>query len=355
MQQPRPGDRVSEYLLIEPIGVGTFGSVFRARHHVWPDQLVAIKFPTDPGCLRALQREGAFMHRVAHASVVKPLGFDPYADPPYLVTEYVGGGDLRKLLADGPATIDRAVSIISDALAGLSAAHAAGVLHLDLKPSNILLTESGEAKLTDFGLGRALKLDDRSLIQSLSLSGDAASITGTLDYMAPEQRQGREVDARADLYSIGVVLFELLTGERPAGGERPSDLRAEVPSWLDRVFGLCYTRVQWRYESADQMLDDLRAAGRRGAPPPLPAVRPQPVADLHVMARAARPAASVAGALEMAAAVRRCPTCSGPIRPEDQFCIHCGMQLTETVRRCTHCGGFPQPQDRFCVSCGAAL
>ncbi len=350
MNPPKPNDRISEYVLIESIGSGTFGQVFKARHHVWPDQLVAIKIPTDPDYVRVLRREGIVAHKIDHANVVKVLGFDPFADPPYLIMEYVSGGDLRRLLAHGPLPVDRAVALLEQVLEGLSAAHAAGIIHLDIKPSNILLTAEGSAKLTDFGLGRGLMLTEESIVQSMSLAAEARSITGTLEYMSPEQRRpdpDRPIDHRADLYSVGVVLFEMLTGDRPAGGEKPSDLREGVPDWLDRLFTNSYARLQWRYESAQAMLADLREGRARPVAPP-PIARAVPVARPAGPAAPARPVRPPGQAL-------RCSGCHQPVLPEDQFCIHCGLQVATEVRRCARCGGYPQLHDKFCVLCGTAL
>lgn len=357
---PKPNDRISEYVLIEQVGTGTFGQVFKARHHVWPDQIVAIKIPTNPDYVRVLRREGSVMHKVSHPNVIRPMGFDPFADPPYLITEYIAGGDLRRLLSHGPLPVEQAVSIFDQVLQGLVAAHTAGVAHLDLKPSNILIAEDGTVKLTDFGLGRALMISEESLIQSLSLANEKASVAGTLEYMSPEQRRGQNVDERADLYSCGIILFEMLTGERPAGGEKPSDIRRDVPFYLDDIFTKCYARLEWRYESAQAVLDDLRA----GPKEPEVEELPEPAGvhgpdswgnvsrDDRNLAVDAIPVQPIAGVV---AAERRCPSCDRDVRPEDQFCIHCGTQLTETVRRCARCGGYPQPHDRYCVLCGSTL
>src|SRR3954447_15043326 len=95
---PQPNQRISEYLLDEPIGRGAFGEVWRAHHHVWADQFVAIKIPTDAQYLRNLQREGVAIHGLVHPNIVRAIGFDPYADPPYLTTEYVPGTSLRPLV-----------------------------------------------------------------------------------------------------------------------------------------------------------------------------------------------------------------------------------------------------------------
>src|SRR5687768_8354161 len=181
---PAPNQRVSEYILVEKIGGGTFGEVWKAHHHVWTDQLVAIKIPTDPQYVRNLQREGAAIHGLLHPNIVRARGFDPYADPPYLVMEYVPGTDLRALIRTGTLAPDDAIAIMTQVLAGLDYAHKNGLVHRDIKPENILIHENaksqgygstGTVKVTDFGLGRAATVAaNESIAYSTSMSGAQA-------------------------------------------------------------------------------------------------------------------------------------------------------------------------------------
>src|SRR3954469_15076380 len=220
---PTPNQRISEYLLDTRVGAGTFGEVWRARHHVWHDQLVAIKIPNDPQYVRNLQREGITIHGLVHPNIARAIGFDPYSDPPYLVFEYVPGKSLRGVLSErkklSPAD---AVAVMRQVLSGLAYAHKNNVLHRDLKPENILIHEDaftngfaadGVVKVTDFGLGKAAnQAAVGSILYSQSIdAGSGNEIAGTLDYMAPEQRGGAgDIDQRADLYACGVMLYELL-------------------------------------------------------------------------------------------------------------------------------------------------
>jgi serine/threonine protein kinase len=135
------GDRVGEYVLDTRVGGGTFGEVWRAHHHVWTDQLVAIKIPTDPQFLRDLQREGVAIHGLVHPNIVRAMGFDPYAPVPYLTMEYVPGTSLRTLIQARTASIPDAVAIMQQVLAGLGYAHKQKVVHRDVKPENILIGE----------------------------------------------------------------------------------------------------------------------------------------------------------------------------------------------------------------------
>jgi serine/threonine protein kinase len=349
---PTTGQRVGEYLLDVKIGGGTFGEVWRAHHHVWTDQLVAIKIPTDPMYLRELQREGVAIHGLVHPNIVRAIGFDPYADPAYLTMEFIPGTSLRPLIASKSIAIPDAVSIMRQVLAGLKYAHANGLVHRDIKPENILVHQrartdgfdaEGVIKVTDFGLGKAATtVGAQSIVYSASLNSPAAKeIAGTLDYMAPEQRSSGNVDGRADLYACGVVLYEMLTGERPAGTDVPSDVNKSVPRQLDDVFRRSYARLEKRYASADEFLAALGAAGQNQArsTPVVPASLPR----------------ILPGEGPIPGSTRPCPSCRKDVDATDQFCMHCGVQLVATVRRCTKCGAYPDLSDQYCIFCGEIL
>lgn len=257
----QPGDRISEYILEEPLGKGAFGEVWRARHHVWDDRHVAVKIPTSVEAVRQLSNEGVIQASLDHPGIAKTLGMDTTGDPPYFITEYVEGRSLRELLEErGSFPPEEVLSIIQQVLVVLDYAHARGVVHQDIKPGNILLTAQGEVKLTDFGLGQ--NMTGESLLLSASLrSEDATGISGTMPYIAPEIRDGAtEIDGRVDLYSLGIVLFEMLTGKRPAGGEVPSELTAGLPTWTDEIFRGLYTRRESRFAEASAVLERLEKA-----------------------------------------------------------------------------------------------
>lgn len=342
----QPGLRISEYLLEERIGVGSFGEVWKARHHVWDSEHVAIKLPTEPEYVRYLQREGIVVHGLRHPNVVRVLGLDPYAENPYLVMELVRGPALRQVLDENKKGLAAALvaKLLSGVLQGVAAAHAAGVLHRDLKPGNVLLDLNGrgfseleiaDVKVGDFGLGLKNVDSLRSVVQSASIDREN-KLVGTLAYMAPELRDGHgTADPRSDLYSIGVMLFEMLTGERPAGAELPSAIRAETPRWLDEIFQRLYARYDRRFESAEAVITQLQAS-MRSPPPPVPRV----AAPLPPRVNSSEP--------------ERCRSCGAAVEPEDQFCTLCGQQLVPQVRRC-RCGAYPGPRDQYCILCGDAL
>lgn len=344
---PSPSQRVGEYVLQDRINRGTFGEVWRAHHHVWTDQLVAVKIPTDPQYLRNLQREGVAIHGLVHPNIVRAIGFDPYAETPYLAMEYIPGTSLRPLIQNRSLSIPDSVAILRQVLAGLSHAHKNGVIHRDVKPENVLVHErafrdgfgsEGAVKVTDFGLGRAATdTAAGSIAYSASLDSPAGrEIAGTLDYMAPEQRSGEAVDPRADIYASGVMMYEMLTGERPAGTDLPSDLNKSVPKSLDEAFRRSYARLDKRFGSAEEFLAALRPPI---SPPPVPHGRPAAMPPL-------RPLAS---------GRHQCPQCRQPVDPSDQFCMHCGIQLVENVRRCPQCGAYPDAADQYCIFCGQGL
>lgn len=333
----REGDRIHNYLLEARLGAGSFGEVWRGRHHVFGDH-VAIKIPTDRKFVRQLQHEGVAIHGLRHPNIVRAIDLDPFADPPYLIMEYVAGPSLRAVIDQQRAAfpIAAATAILRGILQALTAAHAAGMVHRDIKPPNILLDVPAEklasiteqsVKVSDFGLGRVGGDLAQSMLQSGSiLTDEGRSISGTLAYMSPEQREGADIDARSDLYACGIVLYEMLTGERPQGTDLPSGLRAGVPPVLDEVFRRSYTRLDRRFASAQQMLAALTPV-----PPPLP------------------------GARRVDRDQSRCPECGTATFKDDQFCVGCGRQLALSVPRCPACTAFVHGSDRFCIFCGKDL
>jgi len=350
MIQPKAGDRVSEYVLQELLGTGSFGQVWKAAHHIWKDTLVAVKIPTDSQYVRNLQREGLTIHGLRHPNIVRALGLDPYADLPYLIMEYVDGLSLRQLIERHTTGLPilAAQRITCGILVALEHAHGHGVIHRDIKPENILVARAAVApteeirvedvKVTDFGLGYAGQLTTASILQSGSLlSEDGRSISGTLAYMAPEQRDGSEADQRSDLYSVGIVLFEMICGERPSGSDLPSHVRKGLPSWVDAVYSRLYTRRDRRLPTATEALRMIEATA---VPPRIAPALPKPASSGLHPAPPGR---------------RRCPSCQHVLEHGDNFCIMCGMQVVDQPRRCRECGGYPSVEDRFCVFCGAVL
>jgi formylglycine-generating enzyme required for sulfatase activity len=270
------GDRISEYTLVEKLGQGGFGEVWKAEHSQISGKFVAIKIPTSPERMDALKKEAVFQHELDHPNIVKTIGLDTQNDPPYFIMEFVEGTNLRQLLLrDGIMPPPYAIDIAAQACEALAFAHSKGIIHKDIKPENILVekrrvdvSHKGKAlihsvKITDLGLGTFPAHGESDIVISENARTSGVRIlSGTLFYMAPEQMvPDRRVDARADIYSLGVVLYEMLTGELPLGMDLPSELNPVVSPELDAICkkALSIDRDS-RYLSAREMATDLQKA-----------------------------------------------------------------------------------------------
>ncbi|MGW9157703.1 Stk1 family PASTA domain-containing Ser/Thr kinase [Microbacterium sp. NPDC055665] len=213
------------YRVDELIGHGGMAKVYRG-YDLTLGREVAIKI-LDPELARdtafrnRFRLEAQAASRMSHPSIVRvfdagdPSSNDPSSDePPYIVMELVKGTLLKKIIADGPVPVEDAVRYVDGILEALDYSHRAGVVHRDIKPGNVMVTDKGQVKVMDFGIARAVS-------DSSSTVAETTQIIGTAAYFSPEQAKGEPVDARADLYSTGVVLYELLTGRQPFRGESP--------------------------------------------------------------------------------------------------------------------------------------
>src|SRR5262245_25540352 len=189
------------------------------------DRPVAVKL-LDPAAVgesavvRFLDGEARTVARLAHPNIVSVYDVGIDGGQPYLVMELVEGEDLRRRLLPGPMSVSQTVTIADQICAALAAAHAAGVVHGDIKPDNVMLTRAGAVKVCDFGIAR-LQLATRAETRS-------AVVIGTSEYMAPEQATGGAVDARTDLYALGCVVYAMLTGAPPFAGDPADVLRQQV-------------------------------------------------------------------------------------------------------------------------------
>ena len=244
------------YRIDEPIGRGGMARVYRG-YDLTLGRSVAIKvlkreLAEDSAFRTRFRLEAQAASRMSHPTIVRvyDAGEDSETDPdgsvhpvPYIVMELVKGVLLKDVISEGPVPVDTAVRYVDGILEALEYSHRAGVVHRDIKPGNVMVTESGQVKVMDFGIARAVS-------DSSSTVADTTAILGTAAYFSPEQAKGEPVDARADVYSTGVVLYELLTGRQPFRGESPvavayqhvsetplapSDVNPTVPRALDAV------------------------------------------------------------------------------------------------------------------------
>lgn len=293
---------------------GGMAQVYLARDRSL-DRPVAVKelvpeFAGDPSFVERFRREAQAAANLSHPNIVGVYDWGAQDGTYFIVMEYVDGPSLSRVLrSDGPFHPRRAAEIAAEVAAGLGFAHSHGVVHRDVKPGNVLLTRSGQAKVTDFGIARALSSSDEDLTQ-------AGSVMGTATYFSPEQAQGLPVDPRSDLYSLGVVLYELVTGRPPFSGDTPlaiaykhvqdqpappSTLMAGLPEALEAIImKLLSKRPDDRYATAEELRADLN---RFLAGEPTVAERELVAAGAAVGAMAAEPATTVQAATTVGAAV----------------------------------------------------
>ena len=213
---PAAGARIGKYEIVKLLGRGGMGAVYQAIDPVL-ERAVALKVMLpeaagDPEHKQRFEREARAVARLSHPSVVTVFDLGYHTDgSPYIVMELLRGQDLLARLRQSPAlSLEEKVSIVAQVLDGLGHAHKAGIVHRDIKPANVFLTEEGSARIMDFGIAFWT-----------SSGGTSRTVLGTVGYMSPEQVRGERVDGRSDLFSVGTLLCELLTGRRPFDGETP--------------------------------------------------------------------------------------------------------------------------------------
>jgi serine/threonine protein kinase len=286
--------QVGRYQIQETLGTGAYSRVVRAYDPLI-DRFVAIKlFSADlaQGDARALfLREARVVGKLAHPSVITihDMGIEESTQTPYLVMELVEGQSLEKVIAKGSIPFPTACEWAALVAAALGVAHRRAVIHGDIKPANILITHENRVKLTDFGMARLPRRQ-----------GADTAVRGTPAYWCPEQILGRSQDERSDLFSLGVVLHEMLTGINPFDGDSiptvcnrilsstplpPSHSNPSVPANLNALVASCLVKEpQHRIASADALAEQLFPLARRTAPP----AQNVPVPEPGFRSRAAR-------------------------------------------------------------------
>jgi len=262
----------NRYEITKAIARGGMARVYLARDRSL-DRPVAVKelvpeFAGDESFVERFRREAQAAANLTHPNIVGVYDWGTQDNTYFIIMEYVDGPVLSKVLRDeGPLHPRRAAELASEMAAALGFAHSRGVVHRDVKPGNVILTSAGQAKVTDFGIARAMSAPEENLTQ-------AGSVMGTATYFSPEQAQGLAVDQRSDLYSLGVVLFEMVTGRTPFTGETPlaiaykhvqdqppapSTLVSGLPTGLEAVImKLLRKRPEDRYANAEELQADLR-------------------------------------------------------------------------------------------------
>ena len=240
------GTRLGAYEIKSALGAGGMGEVYRAKDTKLGRD-VALKilpssFTNDPERVARFRREAQVLASLNHPHIAQIYGLDESGGTQFLILELVDGESLDRRIARGPIPVDEALGITRQIAEALEAAHEKGIIHRDLKPANIAATTDGQVKVLDFGLAKALETVSGSsdLINSPTITSPAMMtgvgvILGTAAYMAPEQAKGRAADKRSDIWALGCVLYEMLTGVRAFGGEDVSDTLANVlktdPNW----------------------------------------------------------------------------------------------------------------------------
>ena len=270
---------LGHYRLLEKIGSGGMGEVYRA-HDEHLDREVAVKvLPSAPAAgqglgskaRRALRQEALTLSRLNHPNIAQVYDFDRDGDADFIAMELVPGESLEQILHGGSLPQAQALSIATHALDGLAAAHAQGIVHRDLKPANLQITPDGRVKILDFGLAQLARPKDFH-IETAPTATNSEGISGTLAYMSPEQLHGEPPDARSDIWSMGIVLYEMTTGRLPFRGKTVAEtadaiLHATVPpissgSGLVLLRGIierCLAKdVTQRYQTAGELLAELQ-------------------------------------------------------------------------------------------------
>jgi len=282
------GNVVGSYKVTEKIGEGGMGAVFKGID-LMLEREVAIKMlrpelASQPQVVERFRSEAVTLARLNHPNIATLYSFLRQGEDFFMVMEFVRGETLESLIRRyGAMPCDRAIALFCQALEGIDHAHRGGIVHRDIKPANMMLTENGTLKVMDFGIARVL---------GSSRMTKQGNIVGTIAYMSPEQVRGQETDARSDIYSLGILLYEMLTGRVPFSSDSEYDLMkmqiesapepprvfaAHIPPAVEQaIMRSLAKRIEARFQNAAEFRSALMsAAGSVSAPPPAQVVRPE--------------------------------------------------------------------------------
>jgi TolB-like protein len=295
------GTRLGPYEIVSPLGAGGMGEVYRAKDTRLGREVAVKVLPEtvagDAERLARFEREARALAALNHPSIVTIYSVEQSEQTRFLAMELVEGDSLDATLAAEGLSLARFFDIAVPLADALSAAHERGIVHRDLKPANVMITGEGRVKVLDFGLAKLGVADSDPNVTGMPTSSrveltSEGQVFGTVAYMSPEQARGGKVDARSDVFSLGVVLYQMLTGERPFQGasavdmissilrDRPSavtELRTDLPRHLGRVIRRCLEKdPRDRYQTSRDVYNELRDLREETAStpaPPLPSVR----------------------------------------------------------------------------------
>jgi serine/threonine protein kinase/TolB-like protein len=278
------GKTILHYRILKKLGEGGMGTVYLAEDTKL-NRKVAVKFlpaemASDPTRLKRFEREAKTVASLNHPNIVTLFAVEEHEGVPFLVMELVEGELLGEVIAEGGMEVGRFFEIAIPMTDALAAAHASGVTHRDLKPGNIMLTADGRVKILDFGLAKLLEEPEQDATATLSTQAltREGSVLGTVPYMAPEQLKGTGPDPRSDIFSLGIVLYQMISGRRPFKGATSAevissilrdspppvtDLKMDLPPHLGRIVKRCLEKdASRRYQSSADLRNELEELKR---------------------------------------------------------------------------------------------